>query len=108
MEQDKETRRGETRRKRRRTSRVFLLVSLSPPLLVLPERRTWLESALQILQAGSRVRTCLRRFFADEGGMETVEWGVVAALIVGAVITALTALGSNVLRQFNVMVNATQ
>jgi len=50
----------------------------------------------------------LRRLVADDSGMETVEWGILAALIVGAVITALTTLGSNVKRQFDIMVNATQ
>ena len=54
------------------------------------------------------MRTMIRRLIADEHGMETVEWGVIAALIVGAVIAALTTLGTNVLNQFNIMVNATQ
>jgi Flp pilus assembly pilin Flp len=50
----------------------------------------------------------LRRLAADESGMETVEWGVLAALLVAGVITALTSLGANVKRQFDIMVNATQ
>jgi Flp pilus assembly pilin Flp len=50
----------------------------------------------------------MRQLAADESGMETVEWGVMAALIVGAVIAALTTLGTNVKRQFDIMVNATQ
>ena len=50
----------------------------------------------------------LRRLAADESGMETVEWGVLAALIVAAVITALTTLGVNVKRQFDNLVDATQ
>ena len=50
----------------------------------------------------------IRQLLADESGMETVEWGVIAALIVGAVVTALTTLGANVKRQFDIMVNATQ
>jgi Flp pilus assembly pilin Flp len=50
----------------------------------------------------------LRKFAADDSGMETVEWGVLAALIVAAVIGALTSLGANVKRQFDIMVNATQ
>ena len=50
----------------------------------------------------------LRRLAADESGMETVEWGVLAALIVAAVITALTTLGVNVKRQFDALVDATQ
>jgi Flp pilus assembly pilin Flp len=50
----------------------------------------------------------IRQLLADESGMETVEWGVIAALIVGAVVTALTTLGTNVKRQFDIMVNATK
>ena len=49
----------------------------------------------------------IRRLLKDESGMETVEWGVIAALIVGAVIAALTTLGVNVRRQFNVLVTHT-
>jgi pilus assembly protein Flp/PilA len=50
----------------------------------------------------------LRQLATDESGMETVEWGVLAALIVAAVITALTTLGTNVKRQFDLMTTATQ
>ena len=50
----------------------------------------------------------MRHLLADESGMETVEWGVIAALIVGAVVTALTTLGTNVKRQFDILVNATK
>ena len=39
--------------------------------------------------------------------METVEWAVIAAIIVGAVIAALTTLGANVKNQFDIMVDAT-
>jgi Flp pilus assembly pilin Flp len=45
---------------------------------------------------------------SDESGMETVEWGVIAALIVTALITALTTLGVNVKRQFDTLVDATK
>jgi Flp pilus assembly pilin Flp len=50
----------------------------------------------------------IKRLWADERGLETVEWGVMAALIVGAVIAALTVLGSNVLAQFEILVTATE
>jgi len=50
----------------------------------------------------------IKRLVADEKGMETVEWGVLAALIVGAVIAALTTLGTNVMNQFNILVSSTQ
>lgn len=48
-----------------------------------------------------------RRFVRDEQGMETVEWGVMAALIVAALVTAIATLGGNVLNKFNALVTAT-
>jgi Flp pilus assembly pilin Flp len=50
----------------------------------------------------------IKRLVADERGMETVEWAVIAALIVGSVIAALTTLGTNVKNQFDIMVDATK
>jgi Flp pilus assembly pilin Flp len=50
----------------------------------------------------------LRRLAADDSGMETVEWGVLAALLDAAVVTALTMLGVNVKRQFDILVDGTQ
>jgi len=38
----------------------------------------------------------VRRFFEDERGMETVEWAVVAALLVIGVIVIFSALGGTV------------
>jgi Flp pilus assembly pilin Flp len=73
--------------------------------------RLWAAAAAVFPTAlGKRRRmiTIIRGLFADESGMETVEWGVLAALIVGAVITALTTLGTNVKRQFDTLVNATK
>ena len=49
-----------------------------------------------------------RRLLNDEQGMETVEWGVMAALIVAALVTAIGTLGGNVLAKFNQLVTATQ
>ena len=48
--------------------------------------------------------TMIKRLLADDQGLETVEWGVMAAIIVGAVIVALTTLGTNVLDKFNILV----
>jgi Flp pilus assembly pilin Flp len=50
----------------------------------------------------------MRGLVRDEQGMETVEWGVMAALIVAALVTAIAALGGNVLNKFNGLVSATQ
>ena len=50
----------------------------------------------------------LSALLSDEQGMETVEWGVMAALIVAALVVAIGALGTNVLNKFNGLVTATQ
>ncbi|MHC4131232.1 MAG: Flp family type IVb pilin [Planctomycetota bacterium] len=42
----------------------------------------------------------LKRFVKDEKGMETVEWAVLAALIVAGLIGVITTLGGNVLTAF--------
>jgi Flp pilus assembly pilin Flp len=50
----------------------------------------------------------VRSLLRDEQGMETVEWGVMAALIVAALVTAIATLGDNVLAKFNGLVDATK
>ena len=49
----------------------------------------------------------IKRFVRDERGMETVEWGVLAALIVGGLVTVIGTLGTNVLNKFTTLQNAT-
>lgn len=49
----------------------------------------------------------IEKFVRDERGMETVEWGVLAALIVVGLVTAIATLGNNVLAKFNALQNAT-
>jgi Flp pilus assembly pilin Flp len=34
-----------------------------------------------------------KRFFVDDRGTETVEWGILAGLIIGGLIAAFTAIG---------------
>jgi Flp pilus assembly pilin Flp len=46
------------------------------------------------------------RFISDDRGMETVEWAVVAALIVAGVVTAVSGLGTNVVAKFNTLKNS--
>ncbi|MDB5293223.1 MAG: Flp/Fap pilin component [Phycisphaerales bacterium] len=48
-----------------------------------------------------------RDFARDERGMETVEWGVLAALIVVGLLTVLGVLGNHVQAQFNALQIAT-
>jgi len=49
----------------------------------------------------------LKRFVRDERGMETVEWAVVAALIVAGLVAVIAGLGNNVNSKFNALQNAT-
>jgi len=46
-------------------------------------------------------------FIRDDRGMETVEWGILAALIVTGLVTVVRTLGSQIVSKFNNLVNAT-
>ena len=46
------------------------------------------------------ITTYLSRFIKDDRGMETVEWAVLAALIVAGLIGIVTTLGGNVKTAF--------
>ena len=43
----------------------------------------------------------LARFFNDESGATAIEYGLIAALIAVAIITAVTSLGDNAASTFN-------
>ena len=49
----------------------------------------------------------IKAFLTDEAGMETVEWAVLAALIVAGLVTVITTLGGNVLSAFTTLSSAT-
>ena len=49
----------------------------------------------------------VNRFFRDECGMETVEWGVLAALIVAGLVAVIAGLGGNILNKFTSLQTAT-
>jgi len=49
----------------------------------------------------------LKKFVRDDRGMETVEWAVLAALIVAGLVAVITTLGGNVLARFTVLRDAT-
>ena len=53
------------------------------------------------------MRQLVFRFIRDEGGMETVEWGVLAALIVAGLVGVIAGLGSNIKNKFTNLQNAT-
>ncbi len=46
---------------------------------------------------------CIKKFFVDESGATAVEYGIVVALIAGAIILALTALGGGLSSLFDTM-----
>jgi Flp pilus assembly pilin Flp len=50
----------------------------------------------------------LKKVARDESGMETVEWAILAALIVAGLVAVITTLGTNVLDKFTTLKNATQ
>jgi Flp pilus assembly pilin Flp len=54
-----------------------------------------------------KVLNVLKQFVGNDQGMETVEWGVLAALIVGGLVVVIGALGTNVLNKFTALQNAT-
>ena len=45
-------------------------------------------------------RNLLKSFFSDEKGTETVEWGLMAGLIVGGLIAVVFAIGAWVKNSF--------
>ena len=49
----------------------------------------------------------LKRFVRDEAGMETVEWAIMAALILVGVIAIVTSIGGNVKGAFTKLQTAT-
>ena len=48
-----------------------------------------------------------KKFVCDESGMETVEWAILAALIVAGLVAVITTLGTNVLNKFTTLRDAT-
>jgi Flp pilus assembly pilin Flp len=53
------------------------------------------------------MRQLVSRFIRDERGMETVEWGVLAALIVAGLVGVIAGLGANVKAKFTNLQNQT-
>ena len=50
----------------------------------------------------------MTRFWRNESGATAIEYGLIAALIAVVIITAVTAVGSNLSSKFNTVANATQ
>jgi Flp pilus assembly pilin Flp len=53
------------------------------------------------------MKAYIGRFIRDERGMETVEWGVLAALIVTGLVGVIGLLGGQILSKFQNLSNAT-
>jgi len=49
----------------------------------------------------------LKKFASDDRGMETVEWAVLAALIVAGLIGVVAGVGTNVLNAFSKLQSST-
>ena len=50
--------------------------------------------------------TAIRQFIRDEEGATAVEYGLMAALIAAVIITAVTAIGTNLETTFNTVATA--
>jgi pilus assembly protein Flp/PilA len=48
----------------------------------------------------------LQQLFRDDSGATAIEYGLIAALIAVAIITAITAVGTNLSTTFNSVANA--
>jgi len=48
------------------------------------------------------------RFIRDESGATAIEYGLIAALIAVVIITAVTAVGTNLTSKFNTIANKIQ
>ena len=49
----------------------------------------------------------MKSFGSDDRGMETVEWAIMAAILVAGLIGVITGLGTNVLTSFTTLQTAT-
>ncbi len=54
------------------------------------------------------MRSLIGSFLRDDRGMETVEWAVLAALIVAGLVAVITGLGGNMVTKFTALQDATK
>jgi Flp pilus assembly pilin Flp len=54
-----------------------------------------------------KVVNTLKRFGRDDRGMETVEWAVMAAILVAGLVGVIGGIGTNVLTKFTSLQTAT-
>ena len=68
--------------------------------------KSWRDRKLIFFRKVETMKT-LVKFLKDEKGLETVEWAVIAALIVAALVGIITSLGNNVQDAFEKLETAT-
>jgi Flp pilus assembly pilin Flp len=54
-----------------------------------------------------KILSTVKRFSRDDRGMETVEWAIMAAILVAGLVGVIGGLGSNVLAKFTTLQTAT-
>lgn len=54
-----------------------------------------------------KVLSIVKRFSRDDRGMETVEWAIMAAILVAGLIAVVAGIGNNVLNKFTALQTAT-
>jgi Flp pilus assembly pilin Flp len=54
-----------------------------------------------------KVLSTLKHFGRDDRGMETVEWAIMAAILVAGLVGVIGGLGTNVLAKFTTLQTAT-
>ena len=68
--------------------------------------KSWRDRKLIFFRKVETMKT-LVKFLKDEKGLETVEWAIIAALIVAALVGIITSLGNNVQDAFEKLETAT-
>ena len=58
------------------------------------------DSAAPFFKKELEMKSWIKKFVADDSGLETVEYAVMTALIVGAMVVAITALSGAVTTRF--------
>jgi Flp pilus assembly pilin Flp len=61
-----------------------------------------------LLEKESAMLKVAKAFVRDDRGMETVEWAILAALIVAGLVAVIGGLGTNVMNKFTALQNATK
>jgi len=62
---------------------------------------------IRIREIAMKIVKLLKSFRGDDRGMETVEWAIMAAILVAGLIGVIAGLGNNVLTSFTTLQTAT-